>query len=232
MYTDSYAATGLRSDRAYGELKHRLLLGEFPINTRLGEERLAAQLGISRTPVREALHRLHTEGLVQRATDGGYEPVAPDVAGMRHLYEIRSGLEVLALQRPGRQGGRHDLGLLERLRDDWATLRDDAVEATPTFVLLDESFHVTLAEAAGNAPLVELLQQINERIRIVRMQDFLTHERIDETITDHLGIVEAVLDGDLGEAERRFSLHLDGSMAVVEDRVGRAIANMMKGGSR
>ncbi len=74
-----------------------------------------------------------------------------------------------------------------------------------------------------------MLRQVNERIRIVRMQDFLTPERITETIADHIGIVEAVLIGDLAAAERRFAEHLDASIAVVEERVGRAVARMMKG---
>ena len=92
----------LRSDLAHAELKRRLLLGEFPLNVRLGEEKLAAVVGVSRTPVREALMRLHAEGLIRRAHDGGYFPVIPDVTLMRHLYEARIGIELQALHRPAR----------------------------------------------------------------------------------------------------------------------------------
>jgi len=67
---------------------------------------------------------------------------------------------------------------------------------------------------------------VNDRIRIVRMQDFLTSGRIDETIAEHLGIVEAVLAGDLTDAERRFAVHIGQSIAVVEQRVSAAIARM------
>lgn len=227
MYTDSYAARGLRSDHAYAELKRGLLLGEFPINVRLGEERLAALIGVSRTPIREAMMRLHAEGLVRRATDGGYLPVVPDVVLMRHLYEVRIGLELQALHRPARNDTTHDLRLLEVLRDEWRSLQGDRpADADPAFVMLDESFHVTLAEAAGNPVLADHLRQVNDRIRIVRMQDFLTSGRIDETIDEHLGIVEAVLAGDLGDAERRFAVHIGQSIAVVEQRVSAAIARM------
>jgi DNA-binding GntR family transcriptional regulator len=59
------------------------------------------------------------------------------------------------------------------------------------------------------------------------MQDFLKHGRIDETIAEHLGIVEAVLLGDLLDAERRFALHISQSIAVVEERVALAIARMV-----
>ncbi len=117
--------------------------------------------------------------------------------------------------------------MLTALRDDWAGLADDeSLEPDPGFVVFDEAFHVTLAEAAGNPALADLLRQVNDRIRIVRMQDFLTEDRIAETIVDHLGILDAVLDGDLATAEQRFTEHLDGSIAVVEERVNRAIARM------
>lgn len=228
VYTTSHTATapGLRSDLAYAELKHRLLLGEFGLTTRLGEERLAAMIGVSRTPIRESLMRLQAEGLVRRAPDGGYLPVAPDVAVMRHLYEVRIGLELQALRRPARSGTTHDLDALHGLRDEWRTMAGEDLEPGAGFVVLDESFHVGLADAAGNPVLVDLLTHVNERIRIVRMQDFLTADRIAQTIAEHVGILDALLTGDLGETERRFGLHVETSISVVEERVHRALARM------
>jgi DNA-binding GntR family transcriptional regulator len=217
-----------RSDRAYAELKTRLLRGEFPINVRLGEERIAALLDVSRTPVREALLRLFTEGLVVRNSDGGYSPVAPDVGNMRFLYEIRAGLELQAIRRPQQRGDTHDRDQLEALRDDWRSLAgSDADHVGPDFVLLDESFHIGLSDAAGNPVLTDMLRQVNARIRLVRMQDFLTLDRVRDTIAEHLGIVEAVLLGDIEEAERRFVTHLEKSAEVVEHRVHQAISRML-----
>lgn len=206
-------------------------MGEFALNVRLGEERLADLLDVSRTPIREALVRLHGEGLVRRGSDGGYEPIAPDVSVVRSLYEVRSGLELLALGRPGRLGVTHDPAVLEELRDDWLAFgADPPDEADPSFVLLDEGFHVTLAESAGNPPLADFLRQVNERIRLVRMLDFLTVERIVQTIDEHVAIVEAVLMGEIEVAQVRFVAHLDRSVAVVEDRVNSAIVRMLTGG--
>jgi DNA-binding GntR family transcriptional regulator len=230
VHTTSHADGALRSEVAYAELKQRLLVGDFVLNVRLGEERLASMVGVSRTPVREALHRLHAEGLVRRANDGGFEPVAPDVASVRHLYEVRVGLELQALQRPRRSGQPHDRDSLLALQADWRALRNEPdLEPSPGFVLLDESFHIGLADAAGNPALADLLRQVNERIRVVRMQDFLTAERIELTIEEHIGLVEAVLAGDLAQAELRFGEHVERSMAVVAERVERAIARMITG---
>src|SRR4051794_19011222 len=174
-----------RGELAYDSLKSQLMRGGVPLLSRIGEERLATELGVSRTPVREALKRLHAEGLLERHPEGGYRPVVPDVTVMRHLYEVRAGLELLALQRPTKLGTRHDPTVLEPLRERWERLRRGPLP-TPdaSFVLLDESFHISLATAAGNGVLVEQLGAVNQRIRVVRMLDFLTAERVDVTISE------------------------------------------------
>ncbi|HEY4331301.1 MAG TPA: GntR family transcriptional regulator [Ilumatobacteraceae bacterium] len=222
---------GSRGDQAYRALKTRLLMGEFPINVRLGEERLASMIGVSRTPIRETLKRLQAEGLVATHPDGGYQPIVPDVTVMRHLYEVRAGLELQALQRPGRMGTRHDPAIIEPLRDQWRQMSlDEVPPADPNFVLLDESFHVALAAAAANDVAVDFLRQVNERIRLVRMHDFLLRPRIEATIAEHLNLVELVLAGDIVGAEAAFTQHLGDSMAVVEERVRGAIVRMLTGG--
>lgn len=231
MYTGTYATAGAtRADHAYAELKRRLLSGEFPLNVRLGEERLAALIGMSRTPIREALFRLHTEGLVDRWSDGGFRPVAPDVLVMRDIYEVRAALELAAVRRPAQLGVEHDRELLEALRADWRQLADDVDhEPDPGFVAIDESFHLTLAEAAGNGVLVDQLQTLNDRIRVVRMQDFMVEGRIPATVSEHLAILDALLGGAPELAERLLADHIGLSISVVEDRVQRAITRMVQG---
>jgi DNA-binding GntR family transcriptional regulator len=146
---------------------------------------------------------------------------------------VRAGLELQALQRPARMGTRHDPAILEPLRDQWRALAEGAPPAPdPNFVLLDESFHIALATAAANEVAVDLLRQINARIRLVRMHDFLIQARIDVTIAEHLNLVELVLAGDIINAEAAFSQHLGDSMAVVEERVRNAVVRMLTGGPR
>jgi len=229
---DSAPKAPSRGDDAYRALKTGVLLGEFPLNVRLGEERLAVQLQVSRTPIREALKRLFSEGLLEAHPDGGYRPLVPDVVVMRQLYEVRAGLELQALQRPARLGTRHDPAVLEPLRDQWRRLQADLPAPDPSFVLLDEAFHLQLALASGNHVLVDVLRQVNERIRVVRMLDFLSAERIEATVAEHVALVEHVLAGRAVDAESAFTAHLGVSMAVVEERVQAAIARMVAGGTR
>ena len=227
---DAHAGSPTLADVAYRTLKTQLLRGEFPLNTRLVEARLAGELDVSRTPVREALRRLSGEGLVEVHPDGGFRPCLPDTDVMRQLYEVRAALELQAIGRPARLGTVHDRALLEQLLVRWEALRDGVrPEPDPDFVLVDESFHETLAVAAGNRVLAELLHGVNERIRLIRMYDFLSDERIAATIDEHLTIVEQVLAGDLVAAEATFSAHLAGSMAVVEERALEALARMARG---
>src|SRR6478609_4308504 len=118
VYTAPYAGSR-RSELVYSELKKRLLAGEFSIGARLREVALADEFEVSRTPVREALTRLWSEGIVDRHPEGGFRPVLPDVSVIRDLYEVRIGLEHLALSRPFRTGTVHERDRLEELRDDW-----------------------------------------------------------------------------------------------------------------
>ncbi|WP_326640700.1 GntR family transcriptional regulator [Streptosporangium sp. NBC_01755] len=227
LYTERDTPIRLRRDQVYGELRRRLMLGEFAIRTRLVEERVASLLGVSRTPVREALVRLLADGLVERGSDGGYYVAQPDLSDLRDLYELRITLELRGISRAldaNVQG--HDAAILEPLRDQWRAMRDDQPEPDPQFVLMDEDFHITMSRASGNAALTGTLESVNARIRAVRMYDFLTADRITLTILQHLEIAEEVLAGRLAEALTAMHRHVGESMDVVERRAAHAITQM------
>lgn len=214
-------------EAVYRELRNRLVSGAFPLARRLAEERLANLLGVSRTPVRHALIRLHSEGLVARHPEGGYRPAIPDLTEIGCLYEVRRTLEIAAIWRPSEHSLRHDPEVLEPLRDEWRVLRDDPPAADPGFVARDEDFHVRLAVAAGNSVLAELLRSVNARIRVIRVHDFLSDDRITQTITEHLAIAEAVMANDPADAEQIFRAHVTRSKEVSEERALRALARMV-----
>lgn len=214
------------SESAYRQLRDMLLAGAFPLTRRLAEERLATMAGVSRTPVRHALIRLHGEGLISRHRDGGYRPTIPDPKDIAGLYEARRALEIGALWRPAEVGDRHERAALEHLREDWETLRRDQPTADAGFVTLDEDFHVRLTAASGNEVMADLLRSINARIRVVRIHDFLTDDRIQRTIAEHLRLLDAVMADDPQQAEHIFRAHLAESKRVAEQRALRAIARM------
>ena len=210
----------------YRQLRDRLLAGSFPLSRRLAEEQLATLVGVPQTPVRHALIRLHGEGLISRHPDGGYRPTAPDPDDISDLHEARRILEIGALWRPAEAGVRHDRAAMERLHDDWEALRRDRPIADAGFVSLDEDFHVRLAESAGNGVLIDLLRSINARIRVVRIHDFRTGDRIQRTIAEHLRLLGAVMADDPERAELILRAHLAESRQVAEERAVRALARM------
>lgn len=224
MHTSPPAKRPARAVQVYETVKRQLLAGDFPLGFRLGEVAIAEAIGVSRTPVREALSRLHAEGLVVRLPEGGFSPATPDLPTISDLYEVRRGLEFTAIHRGG-----HDRVMLEDLRSDWGDVEvpGSDEDCTPDFVLRDEDFHVRLAAAAGNEPLVDMLVTVNERIRVVRVHDFLTADRVRATVDEHVGILDALLDDDEATASNRLSRHLEISEQVVEQRAAIVISRMI-----
>jgi DNA-binding GntR family transcriptional regulator len=228
LSTRPYTALPRASAHAYEELKASILLGRVPMGVRLREERLARRFGVSRTPAREALLRLHAERFLDRHPEGGYRVATPSVRTMSELYEVRRALELFAVRR-GCAGG-HDAATLDGLRVEWSSLASDveAEAAGAGFVLVDEAFHGTLADAAGNRRLTDELRRVNELIRPVRSHDFVTPGRVATTIRQHLEILDAVFAGDGDGAAERLDSHIRESQAVVELAVGRALERMLR----
>jgi DNA-binding GntR family transcriptional regulator len=220
-----------RSSAVYAQLRRKLLLGEFPLIERLGEVRLAEQFGASRTPVREALVRLESEGLVQRRPEGGFYPRSPNIAGILDLYELRRIIELAALARPRERGTTHDTAALDALTAEWERMQRRPPKPDPDFVLIDERFHVSLAAAAGNAAFAEQLQGINERIRILRMQNFIHAKRIEVTAEQHLAILAAVREEDPDTAVVLMAAHLDEALQQASGRAAAAVERMVTAGA-
>jgi DNA-binding GntR family transcriptional regulator len=200
-----------------------VMLGEIPTGLRLAEEQIAEQLSVSRTPVREAFVRLHADRLLKRFTDGGYYVAEVDLFDLRDLYELRLTLELRGITRAQEDGIEHDREALLEIREEWEAIRAEPPEPDGSFIELDEGFHLALLRSSGNLALAEMLETINVRIRPVRTYDFLTEDRISTSIDEHLGIVAALLDGDVPLAADRLREHIGASLDVVEQRAAEAM---------
>ena len=213
------------SQSAYLTLRQKIMAGEYSPYTRLAEASLGRQIGMSRTPIREALAKLDHDGLI-RKVNGGYYVAQPDFSDIADLYELRILLEEHGIAR-GIGESAYDMDALHDIQQQWLSLRDAHIVPNPNFVLRDENFHVSLLRAAGNQVIGDHLESVNVRIRSVRMYDFITADRIDWTIDTHLAILESVLKGDMSEARDRLHQHILKSMQVVEHRAGAALRQMM-----
>jgi DNA-binding GntR family transcriptional regulator len=221
------------ADRIHLELRRALLSGELAPSARLTEVGLAERFQTSRTPVREALRRLETEGHLVRDPAGGLLPRVPRASLMREVYEVRIALEDLVVRRAaGRAPGADEPGL-ERLRGEWADLQATWPRLAgdfdlPQFVLADEGFHETLARLSGNTTAERHLRDVNEHIRMLRIHDFTTTDRIETTIAEHVAIADDILAGDTAAACARMRDHVQASAGVVEQRVGAVLARMFE----
>ncbi len=214
-------------ERTRRDLRRQLLLGNFSLWERLAEARLAAQLGVSRTPVREALRLLEREDLVTVDESGSYRPRAPEVSHLRNLYQIRVQLEDLSMQLACADDRDH--GLLKDLGRTWRTMTPppEGEGADPDFVFVEEDFHLTLAAVGKNPALVDVLASINDRIRLARCGAFLVPGHVADTIREHLQILRTVEKGDAERARARMRKHIDTSASLVEDSAKRALTRML-----
>ena len=224
----AYAANDSIAERVYQDLRAELLLGQFSYGDRLIEENLAERFKCSRTPVREALHRLQADGHVVKHPMGGTTPHPPQASAMREVYEMRTVIEDLIVRRAALA---EDQSKVVELRTNWdelrtKTKRNRTVLQTPDFVYADEAFHEGIGAAAGNTAASRYLRDINERIRILRVHDFTTGDRIKTTIDEHIEIADAILGNEAEAAAALMRVHIDRSARVVEQRVGAMLARM------
>ncbi len=211
-------------DRVYVDLGKKLMTGEIDTRTRLVESQLCDVLNVSRTPLREALVRLHADGMLERRHDG-YYPVALDIAGVRDLYELRITIELRGITRIlENEELSYDKDLLTGLRSEWKELEKCPPPPEADMVLLDEAFHIDLSKASGNMAMVATLDNLNRRIRLIRMYDFVTAERVTATITEHLEIVDLLLDDQFEEGRKALHNPVGASFEVVERRAIRALS--------
>jgi DNA-binding GntR family transcriptional regulator len=217
---------GSLRDAVYHRLRDEILNGRVSPRERLTEPKLSKAFEVSRTPVREALSRLLSDGLVER-TDFGYAVVVPSLETLRNLYELRITLELRGIARAieNRQVS-HDAEMLRAELARWEEMRDVVPDPDPSFVVVDEGFHQVLSRASGNAQLTDALVTVNQKIRAVRMHDFVEEDRITATVDEHMEILRLVLADRLPEALTALHKHVGESLEVVMDRAATAMARM------
>jgi DNA-binding GntR family transcriptional regulator len=213
-----------RAAAVHQQLRADLLAGAFPYGEPLVEEQLAERFHTSRTPVREALRRLEGDGHVVRDRSGRMRPNPPRVSAMHELYGVRMVLEDYAVRGAAAARG----PALEALRAEWRERAEDIQDDGPDFVQADEDFHEGVARASGNRATERYIRDINERIRVLRIHDFTTFDRIVTTVHEHAEIADAAWSGRADAAAALMRVHVERSAAVVEQRVGELLARMFE----
>jgi DNA-binding GntR family transcriptional regulator len=155
-------------DRVYEQLKSMAVNYEFRPGERLNEGDIARKLGVSRTPLREALNRLNTEGFLRFAPGKGFYCRELDPREIFDLYELRKSIETSAARFAVERAKKEDIDALLLFLEQTA---DATGHSTSELVQFDEEFHERLMFMSGNAEMLRVLRNINARIRFVRWID-------------------------------------------------------------
>jgi DNA-binding GntR family transcriptional regulator len=180
-------------ERALRALRRAITSGRYRPGDHLGEVDLAAQLGISRGTVREALRHLEQEGLVRAGQRGMLRVNQLSPAEIRGLYDVRAALEGLAVATIINSPNRHEaVATLRRAIADMSDPRADFAQR----VEADLGFHLLLCQLADNPMLVESWQHLEGRIRVAIMSHDATQLPNIMAHTRHAPIVDAIEAGD------------------------------------
>jgi DNA-binding GntR family transcriptional regulator len=187
-------------------LRHAIVHGEFEPGERLMEVDLANRLGVSRTPVREAIRMLELEGLVVMVPRKGAEVAKITEKDLRDAMEIRMTLEqmavALACERIDAEGK-------TKLKKACIGFREAIVsKLVPAIVDADVVFHDVIFEATDNPRLISLAHNFNEQVyryRVEYVKDMGYHDKLDE---EHVAITNAILLGDVNQARELMGKHI------------------------
>ncbi|WDQ99770.1 GntR family transcriptional regulator [Devosia sp. J2-20] len=192
-------------DEVYSAIFARIMSLEIAPGTRISVDAVARQLGVSQTPIREALTRLEAEGLVIKTHLIGYS-AAPQLsaAQLADLYELRLLLEPFTARRCAEIMPEPVIDHLASLCAEMETLsRSEGLDAYAQFAQLDMAFHDQLAASAGNGLVVEALSRLHTHVHLFRL--VFNARATDTALAEHDAIVKAIgaRDPDAAEAATR-----------------------------
>jgi DNA-binding GntR family transcriptional regulator len=207
----------------YQELRRMIMDFVILPGTRVTETQLAEYFEVSRSPVRSALQRLDSEGLLEIKPKQGCFIRAIDIVKISHYYDVRVALEKTVVDEVVRLNPR---ALVAALAEKWhPEKRRFGTEATEELKLAEENFHLELAQASGNQALVGYLRDVNDNIRAVRRLGWPDKSSVLDTYEEHFLICRLILERKAAQARREMENHIRKS----QDGANRVTLNQLYG---
>jgi DNA-binding GntR family transcriptional regulator len=204
------------AERALDTLREVILRGELPAGARLGEVELAERLGVSRTPVREALSRLAAEGLVQLAPNRGARVATWSVDELEGVFELRALLEPQVAALAVEAAGAGDLDELEGLAVRMEAIgRPGAGQDLDALVPLNRAFHDRLVALAGHPALAAALAGVIHPPIVVRNFHAYDDASLRRSLAHHVELVAAMRAGDAEWARAVMTAHIRNARVVM-----------------
>lgn len=202
---DTEIARNTLSHQVYGWLRQRILSGVIPQGERLNEISVSEALGVSATPVREALRLLNGDGLVDLEGRRGARVIQPTTDAIRECFQVRKALECLALREACANLTPEDIAELKRIS---ALMEHPSKLDANGFFEADTAFHEFFLKRAKNSWLDQFLSTLKDFLHVVR-RPILQTANLETTRDEHLAITRAVLRGRIDQAEQALAKHID-----------------------
>jgi len=204
-------------DVVFNTLRQAILKGELEPGERLMEIQLADRLGVSRTPVREAIRKLELEGLVLMIPRKGAEVAKISEKNLRDVLEVRRSLEELAIELACQRMTEEDFEALEKAQEAFQL----AVEAGDSMNIAetDEHYHDIIYNGTGNIRLVQILNNLREQMYRYRLEYIKDAEKRQILLAEHNWILKAVKGRHVADAKIAIREHIDNQEIAVSKNI-------------
>lgn len=201
------------AEQAYETLSDKILSFELPPGLVVSDHSLSQTLGMSRTPIREALARLRQEGLVEVNDRNKTMISRVTFQDIEEMFQARMAIECKAVDIIVEKGGvsKKDAARLARIhRDLMEAVRKGNVRANYE---ADDSFHQAIMEISGNGRLLDFFQRLRKQIMCARFLTLMAPGRFETTASEHQTLLDALVDNQSGKAKTAINRHLENSIA-------------------
>lgn len=198
-----------KKQQAYSAIKAKILSGELAPSTDLSEEKLIQELGISRTPIREAVQKLSEEGFVNIYPRKGSVISEISLDLIRWVYEARKINEpYIAKSVCGKLPIEWLLKMKQNFQEILEQVDSDNLECVKQYIHLDQELHETILEAHDNILLKNFMRNIYDHSQRLRIKTGLVNRQAKLAVIEHLNILDALLDEDADRVEKASMVHL------------------------
>lgn len=198
---------------AYERLRESILSGQMKPGEVYNEMALATEMGVSRTPVREALLELASQGLVTFLPRKGVMVNYFTYQDALDFFELRKAIELAVVEKVTANHGR--LNIQDAANEIKATTKAAAKEDREAFLKADRAFHIELARLAGNRRMTAVLNNLRDLISLLGLEALSKPERMREVLEEHERIFQAVEKGEFEAARAAMIEHLDATQEAV-----------------
>ena len=214
---DMSNSPGLLYSKVFIQIENNILNGKYKSGHNFTEKGLAEELGVSRTPVREALRQLELEGLVKSIPNKGVTVVGISEQDIEDIYYIKMSIEGLAARLAAQRIDEAELSGLEEIVDltEFYLKKNDFER----LLLLDSQFHETIFRASKNWPLKNMLRNLHNYVKGARINSLSSPGRANKMLEEHRRILNAIKEKNPDKAEELTKQHIANTMKNLHEVV-------------